>query len=202
MIKIDLLDEVIWDWLPVIKITKYPVEQGAFRPFAQAQFCYKLNSGLFIKIIAFEVDPVNKITENNNNKIFNDSLLTVVIGNKNKNNFKYISVSFNKNNNYLIKEYQDNSFISEKLEINPVEGEDLQGIYWGGYFLITENILKKYLDFDYKINKDFYINFIKSGVYNNNFYSGGFVDIKKTWTCNLEKVFINNFNKISGGSEI
>ena len=193
MIKIDLLDNVVWDWLPVIKITKYPVEQGAFKPFAQAQFCYKINNGLFIKIISFEVNPVSNITENNNNNIFQDSLLTVIVGNKNKYISKYISISFNKNNNYLIKEYQNNSFISEKIEINSVSGEDLQGIYWGGYFFITEDILKQYLDFDYKINKDFYINFIKSGIYNNNFYAGGFVEIKKNWIDNLEKVIINNF---------
>lgn len=186
MIRINLQDKVVWDWLPVMKITKYPFEQGAFKPFAQAQFCYKINDGLFIKLISFEVSPVRNITENNNKKIFTDSLLTAIVGN----NKKYISVSFNKNNQYFIKEYKNNNIIFEKIDIVPVEGEDLQGIYWGGFFVITESILEKYLDFSIKKNNSFYINFIKSGIYKNNFYNGGFVDIKKDWTANLEKIII------------
>ena len=188
MIKIDLIDEVVWSYLPVMKIVKYPAAQGGFKPFAQSQICYKDGEGLLIKMWAFEVAPLSLI----NKEIFNDSLLMTVIGNKLDDSFKGISLSFNKNGNYYIENYFKGSseIILDDININIFTGEDLQGIYWGGEFIINNYILNKYLDLKISNKEDFYINFIKCCYDKNYFHCGGFLNVKENYYDNLEKVII------------
>lgn len=189
MIKIDTIDEVIWDRLPVFKIIKYTFEHKAFKPFAQVRLCYQPDRGLLIRMWAFEVDPLCKVILNHDVNIFNDSVLSVVLGNKYN---QYVIITFNKRGCYFIKYYNDRDIaVKEKLEINCFEGEDLQGIYWGGDLLISDLFLRKYLNFRVNSEDKLYVNFIKSCYDKNYYHCGGFVDIKKDWIINLEEAIIN-----------
>ena len=195
MIKIDIIQDVMWERLPVMKIIEYPIEQREYKPFAQSQICYKINSGIVVKMWAFEVDPLSKTKVNNDEKIFNDSILSLVISNEDKNRRprKSIIISINKLGAYFFQYSEDNIYkkINDDLKVETFGGEDLQGIYWGVYFLVTNEILDKYLGVkQVEGDNKLYINFIKSCNESNHRHCGGVISVKENWVKNLIKAVI------------
>ena len=201
MIKIDLIDELIWEHLPTFKIIKYFQEhiiRPDFKPFAQAQICCKNEFGLVIRMLAFEVEFNKKTSCNHSLELMRDSTLSFVISNKQT--CKSLIISFNRNQNYIIhnifnkfdkqKSIIEKNIIKEELKINCFEGEDLQGIYWGGEFLLHENLIRKYLNLDLKKQKEFDFNFIKSCFAPDYYHCGGFCDVTGNWDENMEKAII------------
>lgn len=191
MIRIDVVKDIIWDRFPVIKITEYPFEQKEYKPFAQAQICYKLKEGLVVRMWAFEVEPMSKIKVNNDARIFSDSVLSVVIMERDINSS--IILTINSCGKYFLQynKGRKKEIVDEEVNINNFRGEDLQGIYWGGEILIGNKILNKYLNF-YKEKgiKELYINFIKSCNEINHLHCGGMVFVDKKWTQNLAQAII------------
>lgn len=193
MIKIETVDNVIWDRISVIKITKYPFEQKAFKPFAQARLCYKRGNGLIVKMLAFEVAPPLRICVNGDLEIYKDSVLSVVLGENNRSNLTGIAITFNKNGNYIIQKIVDEKkeILQEKIKIDSFSGEDLQGIYWGGCFIIPNNLLKKYLNIDLDKENILNLNFIKSCSNKQYFHCGGFIPVKGSWVNNLYEFILS-----------
>lgn len=193
MIKIETINNVIWDRISVMKITRYPFEQKAFKPFAQARMCYKRDSGLIVRMWAFEVSPPLSIDVDNNLEIYNDSVLSIVFGEDNGGLFRGIVITFNKNGNYVIQKIvnEKKEIIIEEIKIDSFSGEDLQGVYWGGCFVISNIFFKKYLNIDLEEKNILNMNFIKSCNCKNYVHCGGFVEVKGNWVSNLYEFILN-----------
>lgn len=176
MINIEMLDNITWDYLPVIKIINYPWEQSARKIYAQARLAYKINFGLTIRMWSFETNPISNVMKNYNYDLYKDSLLSLALENKQKR----LSVSFNKNGNYIINKntnVKEKDIITDNIDFNCFNGEDLQGIYWGAEFLFSDEFFKKNLDLNIKNGEKFKINFIKNSYNENYFHCGGFVAV-------------------------
>ena len=176
MINIEMLDNITWDYLPVIKIINYPWEQSAIKIYAQARLAYKINFGLTIRMWSFETTPISNVMKNYNYDLYKDSLLTLALENKQK----HLFVSFNKNGNYIINKHtnvKEKDIIIDDIDFNCFNGEDLQGVYWGAEFLLSNAFLKKNLDLNVKNGEKFKINFIKNSYNENYFHCGGFVEV-------------------------
>lgn len=194
MIKIENIDEIVWDRLPVIKMIKYPWDEKLLAIFAQSRICFNKNKGLFLRQWAFEVEPISQVYINNSKKIYDDSLLTLVIGNSNK---MAVSISFNNNGNYIVlkKELEKEEIIlDEAIDIRCFKGEDLQGIYWGGEYIISNEFLLKHLSIDILAGDKFYMNFIKNCNQSEYKHCGGFLEVGENIYSNLREVKIVNLN--------
>lgn len=189
MIKIDIVDDIMWDHLSVFKLTRYPLNQGPLKPFAQAQLCYHFKRGLMVKLWAFEINPINRVNSYNDEAIFKDSVLSVVLGKKDELN--RLIITFNKQGSIYIKTANQKFVMNEKdnlIKLHLFEGEDLQGVYWGGSFLIPERMLERYLDFKEKENQGLKINFIKSCFDKDYYHCGGYLLVDEDWGSNLEEI--------------
>ena len=193
MNKIDIVNNVIWDRLPIYKIVKYLFKQGSFKPFAQARICYILNRGFKVRLWSFEVNPPCEVFQNGSLDILNDSVLSIICNFDPKQADNIIIITCNRNGKYLIR--KDDKIEDHELNISCFAGEDLQGIYWGIEFLIAENFLKSILnnfELNFKKGSNIKLNFLKSCNKKDYYHCGGFVDIDKyDLTKNLENLILN-----------
>ena len=184
MINIEMLDNITWDYLPVIKIINYPWEQSAIKIYAQSRLAYRINYGLIIRMWSFESHPISNVMKNYNYDLYKDSLLTLVLANKQK----HLFISFNKNGSYIINKntnVKENDIIFYDINFNCFNGEDLQGVYWGAEFLLDDAFLEKNLGLKIKNDAGFKINFIKNSYNENYCHCGGFVEV------DLDNIFKN-----------
>lgn len=122
----------VWDTLPVAKITNYPFEKEAFKPFAHVRACVS-EKGLHLKMLAFETKkrPQSCIVAAFK---LSDSRNLHIIGYADS----HIELSLEENGDF--------SAIEENVSHNFFEGEDLEGIYWGVCVTISHELIAKYFD--------------------------------------------------------
>lgn len=122
-----------FDALPVGKIIEYPLEEKDYRPFTQFQIALN-NDGLYLKLWAFEV---NQTANSQIKAILNLNPLTN----------SYIELTVNGDYSVVLASYDDkgNKTIcdSSAITIHRMDGEDLQGIYWGATILVSQEIITK-----------------------------------------------------------
>ena len=117
-----------WDSLPVAKLSYFPdstdINQNIF---GQGRLCYVAGTGLVVRLWLFEAPPYHK-----------DSLLTLTFVGANG----PLQVFF-------MQGEQAAYFSSEadrgSLVVDSFAGEDLQGEYWGGQFVLDDYFLQKQL---------------------------------------------------------
>lgn len=125
--------EPVWDALPVAKIIQYPLERADYKPFAQARLCMTPET-LYLRLWAFEVSPEPS-----------SSLAAC-----------FALPEAGLEGSYLRLELSSGGVLSARFHeagggIRPVEhrleeaktfqGEDLQGIYWGGVIRLPVSLL-------------------------------------------------------------
>lgn len=128
-----------WDILPVAKLTQpsAATEQGIF---AQAALCYQPGLGLMARLWAFEVGPARGETQKGEK-----SRLTLALAPNPAHPDDYLSVSFEPDgtlsaytvinkNTLAIEDTKSLSFLA-------FAGGDLQGEYWGGTFILPQQLL-------------------------------------------------------------
>lgn len=110
----------VWDTLPVAKITNYPFETAAFKPFAHVRACLN-EEGLQLRLLAFETkkrpesylqasfSPVG-CPRRLDVQVFADGALRVLESREGE---------------------PAGELASHGVRAVPFEGEDLEGVYWG-----------------------------------------------------------------------
>lgn len=146
--KVSLVDRAIWDEMEVFKIIEFPFARDAYKPFSQARICIVAGSNITFRVWSFEAKP----------RI--DSLLAFLLNPFKSSSSEYIKIIFKCDKTFEVYFGDPKSGI-EKLKINddeiimtPFEGEDLQGIYWGGEVTITKKLLFMLYGKDTFINGD------------------------------------------------
>lgn len=123
-----------YDSLPVAKITDYPLEQRDYKPFAQVSMCVS-EQFLHLRMWAFEVNPSAESGLEAVLYLFRerpDTALAVAAVPDGDGDAGGVLLGV-----FLLQEGQEQSTpreIEQKLgeiELNPFNGEDLQGVYWG-----------------------------------------------------------------------
>lgn len=103
-----------WDALPVAKIVHFSSATPIQdRIYAQAQLCYVPEKGLFVRLWSFETPPLPE-------------------------DDRYLRFSFTLRDG---ASYSVDVPPSYKKGVFPLAGEDLQGIFWGGEFLLENSFL-------------------------------------------------------------
>lgn len=128
-----------WDILPVAKLTQLAAatEQGFF---AQAAVCYQPGLGLMARLWAFEVGPAHGEIQRGEK-----SRLTLALAPNPLRLEDYLSITFEPDgalsaytvinkNTLAIEDTRSFSFLA-------FAGGDLQGEYWGGTFILPQQLL-------------------------------------------------------------
>ncbi len=124
----------VWDTLPVAKITNYPFENEAFKPFAQVRACVS-NFGLQLRMWAFETK-----------KRPQSYMLAALALSENLSRVLYISVYADSKVRVAVKDNDSYILLNENVSADFFDGEDLEGIYWGSVITISHEIIAKYFD--------------------------------------------------------
>lgn len=117
------------DSLPVAKITDYPLEPADYKPFAQARMCV-CTAGLLLQLWAFEANPSPK-----------SSLKAVLWSPADpRRGFSLELWSSGQLQASMIQDGVISPMADAGLRLptlEPLWGEDLQGIYWGGSLTLS-----------------------------------------------------------------
>lgn len=124
----------VWDTLPVAKITNYPFEKGAFKPFAQVRACVSEN-GLHLRMWAFETK-----------KRPNSYILAALNLSEKSDRTLLIAIYADSTVKMAIKDNDDYIPLNDKPEAVFFDGEDLEGIYWGACVTVDNKMIKEYFD--------------------------------------------------------
>lgn len=112
------------DSLPVGKIIQYPLEKRDYRPFAQFRLCIN-EEGLHIYLWAFELEVSPQSVQR--------ICLDLCPGQGN-----YIDLCLLGDGSARLGVVGENGLVEEHpVSVHPLCGEDLQGVYWGGQYLLT-----------------------------------------------------------------
>ena len=125
-------DLIQFEALPVAKITDYPLEKKDYMPFAQARICYTPSS-FVVQLWAFEVTTAPKSQLKALFAFAPHQVLTLSLC-RDGENFAGIT-----------RGGQSVSFAelgAQPPVVELFEGEDLQGIYWGGTFTLSRDVLE------------------------------------------------------------
>ena len=106
--------------LPVAKIIDYPLEQADYKPFAQARLCVTADA-LMVQLWAFEVNPSPK-----------SSLKAVFYHPGDITRWFSVQLWSSGELEGLCADKESTRSFTPALQ--PLWGEDLQGVYWGGSF--------------------------------------------------------------------
>lgn len=107
-----------WDALPVAKIVRFSNKTPILdRIYAQAQLCYVPEKGLFVRLWSFETPPVSE------------------------DHFLRFSLMIKNDESYTV---DVTPFSSQ--HITPLIGEDLQGKFWGGEFVLKNETLSHFFE--------------------------------------------------------
>lgn len=125
-----------YDSLPVAKILDYPLEKEDYKPYAQAILALS-DQGLFLRLWAFEALPSPV------------SALEAVVNLAPDTSGLYLSVILLADGNShfrLLEQGRPAASFSQKGLPLPscrrFDGEDLQGVYWGGSLLLDKALLQ------------------------------------------------------------
>ena len=138
---------VVWDTLPVAKLTEYPFAKGAYRPFSQARICFVPDQGLFIRMWSFEAQY--RCEELEPRVLLEDSCMTVCLSEGGQ---RYLQITLNANAVACIQECGEQGLLREfgadfLHSLHAFTGEDLQGEYWGIEFLLPNKFWQQDLSF-------------------------------------------------------
>lgn len=125
-----------WDILPVAKLTC--TSEDITQPiFAQAVLCYRPDDGLYVRMWAFETDQAQSQEKS--------ELVAAFSLNPDRAD-DYLIVRFSRGGHieaYTVTEGRSKAAVDvEGLRLSLFEGEDLQGEYWGGAFVVPQGLLK------------------------------------------------------------
>lgn len=130
-------DLIQYEGLPVAKIIRYPLEKRDYMPFAQARLCHTPHL-LVVQMWAFEVTTSPQ-----------SYLKAIIAPNPVAKRDETLHLTIWKNGGSLAGLAAGGAppqpFTQRGLQSPPVEyfeGEDLQGIYWGGGFSIDKQALE------------------------------------------------------------
>ena len=124
----------VWDTLAVAKITNYPFEKGAFKPFAQVRACVN-EQGLHLRMWAFETV-----------KRPNSLIIATFQFLKNSDRTLTVTLYGDGRVKIFIRDNGDDTLLESQPQVKFFEGEDLEGIYWGACVTISSELIKKYFD--------------------------------------------------------
>jgi len=119
-------EEVNFEALPVAKITKYPLEKADYKPFAQCILC-AVPDGLWLRLWAFEVFSSPESELRGVLRIFRDTATTLHV--------RVCADSPVRGDAWI--ELVDGQNVSVPISVNPFNGEDLQGVYWGASVFVS-----------------------------------------------------------------
>lgn len=165
---------VVWDTLPVAKLTKYPFAKGAYRPFSQARICCVTGQGLFVRMWSFEVEY--RCEETEPRVLLEDSCMTVCLSAEGE---EYLRITSNARGVLFIEKCRGETVVEEYEPdclhaLHAFTGEDLQGEYWGVEFFIPYELLHTKLGFPA----------LEAGfVFQGNFYCTRLDGIKEHFGC-------------------
>ncbi|MCI8650375.1 MAG: hypothetical protein HFG20_09690 [Anaerotruncus sp.] len=132
--------------LHVAKITNFPLEPRDYKPYSQARICFA-GDGLHLQLLAFEATPLPL------------SLMRVELRFPDCPN--PLSVILRADGNYSVCRVWAKD-VSELSVLHAFTGEDLQGVYWGGNILVSNQLLGEYFSsFEPRPGKTFSGNFYK-----------------------------------------
>ena len=164
---------VVWDTLPVAKLTQYPFAKGAYRPFSQARICFVPSEGLYLRMWSFEVEL--RCEEWEPRVLLEDSCMTVCVCAGEE----YLRITSTARAVACIQKCRQEQVVEEYnstvlRHLHAFQGEDLQGEYWGVEFLLSNEFLQK----------EFLFPDLQPGVvFQGNFYSTRLDGIKEHFGC-------------------
>ena len=127
--------EPVWDALPVAKIINYPLERADYKPFAQARLCLTPDT-FYLRLWAFEVYP-----EPSSSLAACFALPEAGAGGS------YLRLELTSGGVLSARFHQTGGGIlpvEHRLgEVKTFQGEDLQGIYWGGVIRLPVSLLSE-----------------------------------------------------------
>lgn len=123
-------DGVDYESLHVAKLTDFPLEKRDYKPYSQARICFA-SDGMHLQLLAFEAAP---LTESRMTAVFNLTPLykTGCISTELYANGRFSAKFFSNTGGSLI----------EGATVHTFNGEDLQGVYWGGNIFLPHRSLK------------------------------------------------------------
>lgn len=129
-----------WDVLPIAKLTATDAE--ITQPvFAQAALCFIPGDGLHVRMWAFETREAEAPET---------SALSALFAPGGRSARDYILVRFSRAGTVLAytvtKDAPPAAVDTDGLRLSPFEGEDLQGAYWGGMFVLPQGLLRARFD--------------------------------------------------------
>ena len=146
-------DEINFETLPVAKITNYPLEKAAYKPFAQCCLCIsQADNILRLRMWAFEVYSSPQSELKAVLYLFSEKHLS-------------LHITITAEDPVAIKAFvmgESGEEIPVQADISPHNGEDLQGVYWGANIAISLNALAKTAPLcGLSVGEHFYGNFYK-----------------------------------------
>ena len=121
------------DSLPVGKIVDYPQEKRDYRPFAQFRMCAN-EEGLHLYLWAFE------------SKVSPKSALRACLD-LGKKEGTYLQITFYGDKTASCQVFREDALTEEwQPKIHSLQGEDLQGVYWGGQYLLSWEEIRRIFD--------------------------------------------------------
>ena len=117
--------KINFEALPVVKITKYPLERADYKPFAQCVLCAS-PGGLWLRMWAFEVFTSSHSELRGVFRLFED-------------NTAALHVRARAGSSVLADAWIDmpgGENIPVEVSAAPHNGEDLQGVYWGAQIFL------------------------------------------------------------------
>lgn len=141
-----------YETLPAAKIISYPLAKEDYRPFAQARLMLG-QEGLYLQMIAFEVtvSPLSRLSASLSLDA-KDGL--------------WISLSAGETGIDSFAAWQGDKPLwqeNDAVSLTPIQGEDLQGIYWGFQALLPyETLLRLWPNFMFSTGEYIYGNLFKT----------------------------------------